>query len=301
MERGSPLKTPLCPRCRYDQSGGVVRWTTECPLEGLCPECGLRFEWRDVFGEPLIPEWWIERDESPLRFRAARTLRRSLWPPSFWNRIRLEFDGHLRNSIWLLVCLLACFYVSEAIATAAALYDYYIKTRRYVPNIAVDWSAVLVPFTSWNRPNMLWLLFYAACFPLAATVLPQTRRRAKVAWSHLIRVFVYATSAGLIVQMTVSAIGVTLILVDNVTTTLQIRSSLPFYYWTQISILASAFIFLLVVAFSWWHACRRYLRLEHAPAVVIALTVISLLIPFTTLACVAAIKRFGFYATFFGP
>jgi len=296
-----PLKPPLCPRCRYDQSGNVIRWTTECPLEGLCPECGLRFEWRDVFNEPLIPEWWIERDQSRLRFRAARTLPRSLWPPSFWKRIRLEFDGRLRNSIWLLLFLLACFYVSEVIAAAAALYDLYVKTRGSVPQIFVDWKAVLVPFTSWNRPNMLWLLFYAACFPLAATVLPQTRQRAKVAWSHLVRVFVYATSAGLIVQMAVSAIGVLLVLVDNVTATLQFRTSFPLYYWTQISILASVLIFLPVVAFSWWYACRRYLRLEHAPAVAIALTMISLLIPFTTLACVEAIKRFGFYGTFFGP
>ncbi|MBL8887095.1 MAG: hypothetical protein JNK16_10565 [Phycisphaerales bacterium] len=294
-------KTPLCPRCRYDQSGNVVRWTEECPLEGLCPECGLRFEWRDVFGEPLIPEWWIERDESRLRFRAARTLLRSLWPVSFWRRIRLEFDGRLRNSIWLLVFLLGCFYVSEAIATAAALYDLYVNTRLYAPNISVDWRSCLVPFTAGARPNMLWILFYAACFPLAATVLPQTRRRAKVAWPHLTRVFVYATSAGLIVQMTVSAIAVAIVLVDNFTKPARFGASFLTFYWSLRLSMFTALGFLPVVAFSWWYACRRYLRLDHAPAVALSLAVISVLATFTVIVSIEAIKRFGFYGTFFGP
>lgn len=277
----------------------MVRWTESCPLEGLCPECGLKFEWRDVFNEPLVPEWWVERDESRLRFRGARTLLRSLWPFRFWKRIRLEFHGGLRRSVWLLLILLGCFYVSEVVATAATLYNIYVKTSIYSSKIRMGWRAALLPFHSWNRPNTLWLLICAACFPLAAVVLPQTRRRAKVAWSHLARVFVYATSAGLIVQIAASLALSTLLMADSriagsgIGSSMQIVTSIPMLF------VGNSLLFLAIVVLSWWCACKHYLRLEHAPAVAIALTTIALLAPFTLMVCIETVKRFGFYGTFF--
>lgn len=295
------FKTPLCPRCHYDQSGDVLRWTDSCPVEGLCPECGLHFQWCDLFREPLIPDWWIERDSAHVLSRAARTLFRSLRPVSFWKRIRLEFDGNLRNSFRLLYVLLACFYLSEAAATATAYYDIYIRTRMYTGGSAFDWNTVIFPFNSGFRANLLWLLFYAACFPLAAIVLPQTRLRAKVAWSHLFRVTIYATAAALTVQMFCSTFAVAIMLFENAVTGRANVSLFPIRDWSQRAVVFSLLVFPPVATFSWWAACRSYLRLQHATAVAIALTTISALCTFTIIVTIDVVSRFGFRATYFGP
>lgn len=303
------FKTPLCPRCHYDQSGDVLRWADSCPVEGLCPECGLHFQWCDLFREPFVPEWWIERDSGRLRFRAVRTLLRSLRPLSFWKRIRLEFSGNLRSSFRLLLFLLACFYLSEAAATAAALYDFFRTSRIFKVGIVLDWSPVFFPFSTEVRPNLLWLLFYAACFPLAATVLPQTRLRAKVAWPHLFRVAIYAAAAALTIQMFCSAIAVALMLFQVVISISAIAPYFPMRYSTQLAIvlwterarMLSLLVFPPIVTFSWWVACRSYLRLQHATAVAIALTIISALITITIIVTIDVIPRFGFRATYFGP
>lgn len=41
----------ICPRCGYDQAGEVARWDAagQCPVQGLCPECGARFAWRELW------------------------------------------------------------------------------------------------------------------------------------------------------------------------------------------------------------------------------------------------------------
>ena len=55
-----------CPRCGYDLAGVVESWnhaeSLSCPLNGTCSECGLGFEWADVFRskdteKPMTP--WL--------------------------------------------------------------------------------------------------------------------------------------------------------------------------------------------------------------------------------------------------
>ena len=49
----NPPDTPrglLCPKCAYDLRGTMGDWSNACPLRGICPECGLEFEWADMIG-----------------------------------------------------------------------------------------------------------------------------------------------------------------------------------------------------------------------------------------------------------
>lgn len=49
-----------CPRCGYDLRGTIATWMQQCPLEGQCTECGLRFEWRELMSVRfLMPRWCI--------------------------------------------------------------------------------------------------------------------------------------------------------------------------------------------------------------------------------------------------
>ena len=45
----------LCPKCSYDLRGTMGDWSRACPLRGVCPECGLQFEWAEMIGEKSGP------------------------------------------------------------------------------------------------------------------------------------------------------------------------------------------------------------------------------------------------------
>ena len=40
----------ICPKCSYDLRGTMGDWSLACPLRGVCPECGLQFEWAEMIG-----------------------------------------------------------------------------------------------------------------------------------------------------------------------------------------------------------------------------------------------------------
>ena len=85
-----------CPRCGYDQSAIPPTWTSQCPVEGQCSECGLVFPWRDIF-DPMrdIPRWSFEhvprKKKRTLILAAFRTLLRSMLPWKFWRTVELRW------------------------------------------------------------------------------------------------------------------------------------------------------------------------------------------------------------------
>ncbi len=85
--------TATCPRCGYDLRGTVATWTDSCPLNGVCTECGLEFEWVEFFRPELHGEHWnIERVPTPTQLPLAliRTWLRSFAPWSFWSRLTMN-------------------------------------------------------------------------------------------------------------------------------------------------------------------------------------------------------------------
>ncbi|MEZ6241533.1 MAG: hypothetical protein R3B57_00665 [Phycisphaerales bacterium] len=101
---------PRCPRCGYDQSGEVARWTDQCPLRGICPECGLEFLWRDACRSEFgLPGWAVESHRGlgaiVAAFRASFV---ALAPPLFWRRLELHHQTrHAR-----LACVVALLVLS---------------------------------------------------------------------------------------------------------------------------------------------------------------------------------------------
>jgi len=72
-----------CPRCGYDLRGAVATWNDTCPMSGTCTECGLFFEWAELFSAVFaMPPWCVEAAQRRRRLpgQAVATFARS-WLP----------------------------------------------------------------------------------------------------------------------------------------------------------------------------------------------------------------------------
>ena len=110
-----------CPRCGYDQRGGVATWSESCPLEGICTECGLHITWSEVLQpEKFEPRWCVEFVSRIWRMPRAsmRTLIRSFWPWGFWSRLKMSHSIRplrlLIYILWLLLLPLLCYVPIQA-------------------------------------------------------------------------------------------------------------------------------------------------------------------------------------------
>ncbi|MCH2161240.1 MAG: hypothetical protein MK085_05135 [Phycisphaerales bacterium] len=80
----------ICPRCGYHFKGILATWTTSCPVDGQCSECGLSFRWWEIFVGDHVPKWYVEFSRG---FWSG--LRRT--PGTFWRVILgSEPSGRLR-------------------------------------------------------------------------------------------------------------------------------------------------------------------------------------------------------------
>lgn len=76
---GSISRDILCPLCDYNLRGLI---------EPRCPECGHRFEWKQVLaqGDPIHPFLYEHQAHRPV-WSFLTTLGRSLFPQSFWKTV----------------------------------------------------------------------------------------------------------------------------------------------------------------------------------------------------------------------
>src|SRR6185369_9522742 len=84
-----------CPRCGYDQSGAIGAWAraepAQCPLAGLCTECGLAFVWRDLLNPVHArQDRAIEHARQGLALAFARSLWCAVRPWAIWGWVRME-------------------------------------------------------------------------------------------------------------------------------------------------------------------------------------------------------------------
>jgi hypothetical protein len=208
---------PACPRCAYDLTGSVTSWTLSCPTRGLCPECGLPFEWPDL----LSPS----RQDLPGFSEHARRGRRLRWaivtfswiilPRRFWTRVKLHHRLHVERaarSILLLALLLhlatglflLCRYMlefgrpapSELVRCFFVPFDFpnaFLPTSRIplLPGIPIGFARlpILHNTSSW-LPTLAAVLSHAA-WPLLLLAVPSSRRLAKVRWAHVARAVVH--------------------------------------------------------------------------------------------------------------
>ncbi len=119
---------PLCPRCGYDQSGACSAWRDECPLEGTCPECGLRFEWADAYNRNRRPlPWLFEHKQrwSPGLVRAWRSWGRTILPGRFWRDVSLAHRTSAAVWLWPVVLFSSTIFVAGTARAIAGCYSKY--------------------------------------------------------------------------------------------------------------------------------------------------------------------------------
>lgn len=205
IEEPSLVESPSCPRCGYDLSGARGAWRERCPLDGVCPECGLGYEWRDVFRpERLTPRWSFEHARAgPMRSwlaTAARTLR----PARFWTRMRVESPVRTGRLVVLALGVVLATHVVIALLWGSIGYA---QSRAGYPAgwlgiIAEPWDSALSltinPYTPRGRfvPAPLTILpFVAAVWGLGAALpfacLGPSLRRARVKRVHVLRAWAY--------------------------------------------------------------------------------------------------------------
>lgn len=216
---------PICPRCGYDQSGEVARWEVMCPTRGTCPECGTGFQWAEVFDPSRhgIP-WFVEHADS-VRAMAARTgptLWRMAAPWVFWSRVpvqRATSPGRVFG--WLLLLTAIC-HAASWLPVAAFLaggsrsmsygWSGLATVVRESPpaQIGVDLvNGLIWPFHYWTMLGYTMTadlsivvalfipLWIGVCWSLLLTILPTTRRLARLRPAHFVRAL--AIQAGVLV------------------------------------------------------------------------------------------------------
>lgn len=210
-----------CPRCEYDQAGVVGSWGEQCPLRGVCSECGLEFAWRDVFVPPrcvgLVEHahgkrqwaWW-----------GIRTALGAWRPRAFWTKVRLEHPVRIWRAVAWYIAAVLVLYVSVPLVGIATRVVWAIArwqdvrgtlhdSHQYV--IGLRWMGWGIPMEFHRWPNWAsglegvwdrilkaqypwWALpFICMCSVSPAVFLatPWTRAQAKVGVRHVARWWMY--------------------------------------------------------------------------------------------------------------
>ncbi len=184
--------TPNCPRCGYDLSGAVDSWNDCCPLEGVCPECGIGLSWGYVLHPSSRMAPWYVESNSPLRVTIPRTAIRAFVPWLFWRSLPIELPmrpWRLAKVVVLWWLILQCVLLVTVLGLEG--WDW---VRNYRSGMWWGWRDALGEYLKGFRdedPVELLLLmtitpFFAA--PLLYAVLGNTLGRAKVRRNHLWRI-----------------------------------------------------------------------------------------------------------------
>lgn len=207
------VMTPTCPRCGYDQSGLVATWRTECPLVGVCPECGLESRWRDVLNPSFQNRrGFVEHADSFWKF-VRWTVITYVWialPWVFWRRVQMHYRTRPRRLVLFLVMTLAVPWFVSAIAHTS--YVLVIDRNGETMGAGMSawhyvnaWSSPLFThtdarFAGGNRLRWFWQFLpspwltgtaLGIAFPLLLIVVAQTRNKHKLRLQHVVRAGIY--------------------------------------------------------------------------------------------------------------
>jgi hypothetical protein len=291
---------PACPRCAYDLSGEVARWSEACPLTGLCPECGLGVAWRDVLLRKYnYPEWLFETASARRLAALCGNSLLALRPARFWSRVKMNYP--VRPVLAVFAGLAGCIgsHAALLVVTLIVCLPMMISARvgAGIASAAWGWPALWL----WPRGFVRVMSMYSwwACIALLALVLmpwamlllPATLRRVQVRPSHLLRIWAYSIiGAGVIVRAPtlVYALLALVAFIANPT-----PGSGPSYRfspwalggfrglhpeWGMLAMTLGLFAWPLIW---WWAACRYYLRLPRPLLIASVLAVLCVLFWFT--------------------
>ena len=125
------MNTPqeiLCPRCGYDLSGAreAALAAPPMPAEGICSECGLHFNWKELdSGRLNTPDFSYEHGLVYNLSRFARTCARSITGWRLWGPLAMRHEIQpMRLLAFSLLCLLVCHTGAFALDVAAVRFGY---------------------------------------------------------------------------------------------------------------------------------------------------------------------------------
>lgn len=300
-----PTPTCACPRCGYDLSGVVDSWTEQCPVQGVCSECGLEFGWKFVLNEtfrtdPLFVE------TATLRLRSAWfvTSVRALNPRRFWKWVKMEYRFRPARIAWCVAAWSAAFWLIGSIVLMAANLGAFHAFGALAPQWW-GWSAgtskEVVIFALWpdaygwevapfffiqTAAFTLWMTL----MPLMYLILGDTLAKAKARWFHVARIAGYQFIA--VIPYWLGTILVSQIeqWVETIQNRLVNPSPLAFMLlntaapiFVVIAHLTALIVPPLWIAGWWGLASRHYLRIRHAWLVAIVLTATTGLAVFTAI------------------
>ncbi|MCA9299466.1 MAG: hypothetical protein KDA28_10385 [Phycisphaerales bacterium] len=260
-----------CPRCAYDLSWMPGQWTTSCPVEGRCTECGLTFEWPILMNPSLVaPTWFCEHPLRRPRYGVWRTFARVLRPNPFWTSVPIEVPVKL---LPLSLGLAGCLLVSYLLVGLMVVQDEVGLPPRllYLEQALLD---PLLPmraewfFGRFSRELLAMLLAWIS-MPLVFMVLPISISRARVSTRQLLRPVTYS---GVALPMFVAVFWVAVIFNDAP------GQAMP-NLWIDMYVVRiwAHWLVLLWLGVFWWRACA-YLRLDHPRWIALAMTTIAFLV-----------------------
>lgn len=212
----------MCPRCGYDLHGQVDAWHlgfvdwgngdvreedvgAKCPVGGVCSECGLVFEWVNVF-YPLRTFAGVFELDNVHRGRSLRkTIIRALLGKPLWKTLAMHHPMNVwRMSLIAAICFVVPLVVSALVTSIFAGLPFsirYVSGQGFSFVNAVyarswrwprDWLWFL-PSRGWDA-SLVWtqiVIYTWMLMPTVFLLLPVSFRRAKVRHVHLVRGVIY--------------------------------------------------------------------------------------------------------------
>ena len=233
---------PICPKCGYDQSGEIATWQTQCPIAGTCSECGLGFAWADVLDPARVDvPWYVEHARScwSIVKRTLPTLWFLIIPNRFWKRVTLMGQIRIARLAAFLMILLAITHTISSVGMGASIYEearaQNLRLTRYAQARPAQATALLqqiihfdepvywidLGVVSLTHPYRGWLddeyadtaeMFMIAAsssvalWVLILSVVPTTRRMAKMRFLHVVRALLLS-AVGLIMLFTLGRLS----------------------------------------------------------------------------------------------
>ena len=145
-----------CPKCGYDQSGIISTWEDQCPMEGRCPECGLDFEWANVFDSSRVDlPWYVEHARSPWRMirRTIPTLWYLLIPNRYWKRVGIESQIRLFTLVLWSVLLVG---VLHTVSTTAFVFSNFFMYYEWANGATVTLVDFFTEFNTFEARKILY-------------------------------------------------------------------------------------------------------------------------------------------------
>ncbi len=247
-----------CVRCGYNLRGLA---------QPRCPECGLEFEWADLFDPARRRHPYLfEHQARHGRFESyVRTAFGSLRPSRFWRTITLQQPCHGRR-LWFYWLSFVGFYVLDSGGVSALVLA------------LLDMAAPVA-----NRLGGIRPLIVIASLPLviqlstigALLVFQQSLSRWRIRSYHVTRIGVYS-AVGLYVGAGVILLFQLAFLVNDRLFVVPRSSDI----WSVVSFVYFGF-FVLTILHWWvslWYAYRRYLKIRRAVAMLVASQIIAALV-----------------------